>query len=90
MSNPDHEIALRLVSLVAKAHVKQLCEEGLTIAELGGGINQMHALAKEGGPGRSLVVLLCGPIPDDLIQSLGHYCEGLSQDLKTSGVLKEI
>lgn len=63
---------------------------GLTFAELNGAASFTCARASENGPSRSVVVLLAGPIPDDLVQMLGQYTQGLSQDLKNEGKLNSI
>jgi hypothetical protein len=85
-----HEHAIALLSEALRNDADQLCLAGLAFADLGGGICSMHALAGEKGSSRSVVVILNGPIPDDLVQALGQYAEALSQDLKTSGKLKTI
>jgi hypothetical protein len=88
MSNPNQ--AHLLIGKVLQAQTESLCMAGLTFAELNGAASFTCARASEGGPSRSVVVLLAGPIPDDLVQMLGQYTAGLSQDLKNEGKLQSI
>lgn len=79
-----------LIGTVLKAQTEALCMGGLTFAELNGAASFTCARAEEKGPARAVTVLLCGPIPDDLIQMLGQYTAGLSQDLKNDGKIQAI
>jgi hypothetical protein len=88
MSNPNQ--AHLLIGKVLQAQTESLCMAGLTFAELNGAASFTCARASESGPSRSVVVLLAGPIPDDLVQMLGQYTAGLSQDLKNEGKLQSI
>jgi hypothetical protein len=88
MSQPNQ--AHLLIGRVLAAQTEALCMAGLTFAELNGAASFTCARASENGPSRSVVVLLAGPIPDDLVQMLGQYTQGLSQDLKNEGKLNSI
>ena len=79
-----------LIGKVLQAQTEALCMAGLTFAELNGAASFTCARASDGAPHRSIVVLLCGPVPDDIIQMLGQYTAGLTQDLKNEGKLKQI
>ena len=64
---------------------------GLVYAELNGAASITVARASEKGKERSVCILMCGPIPDDIVQMLGGvHTGGLSQDLKNEGKLKLI
>lgn len=84
------EEAQLLLSKLYRAQAAELCQAGIAVADLGAGIAMMTALASETTKSRSVVMVVCGPIPDDLVESLGQYCRSLSQDLKTSGTIKTI
>ena len=84
--NPAH----KLLGAVLASQTEALCMSGLTFAELNGAASFTCARASETGPARSVVVLLAGPIPDDLVNMLGRYTSGLSQDLKNEGKLSII
>ena len=79
-----------LIGKVLQAQTEALCMAGLTFAELNGAASFTCARATEKGPARSVVVLLAGPIPADLVPMLGPYTSGLSQDLKNEGKLTSI
>ena len=66
---------------------ESLCGYGLAIAELGGGVALLSSLSGETSA-RSVVVVVCGSIPDDLVDSLRNYALGLIQDLETSGKIR--
>jgi hypothetical protein len=84
------DLARSLIATVLHAEAKNLAAGGIEFARLGGGVCLTHALAGENTKDRSVIVLICGPVPDDLIQSLGQYVQGLAQDMKLSGVIREI
>lgn len=79
-----------LIGEVLQAQTEALCMAGLTFAELNGAASFTCARTTDKGPARSVCVLLAGPIPDDLVQMLGQYTQGLSQDLKNEGKLQSI
>jgi hypothetical protein len=85
----SNEHAQKNLTAVYCAQVQDLCQSGLALADLGTGVSMLHALAgeEENSKSRSVVMVICGPIPDDLIEAMGQYCQALSQDLKTSGVI---
>lgn len=89
MSNFSDSAHLAMGKVLAM-HTNELCLGGLAFAELNGAASFTCARASESGPARSVAILLCGPIPDDLVQMLGQYCAGLAQDLKNEGKLKQI
>lgn len=83
-------LAHEAIGRILKAHTEELCMGGLAFAELNGAASFTCARASDDGPSRSVAILLCGPIPDDLVQMLGTYCQGMAQDLKNEGKLKQI
>jgi hypothetical protein len=88
MSEPHH--AHKMLGSVLAAQTEALCMSGLTFAQLNGAAAFSVARAEEGGPARSVVVLLAGPIPDDLVESIGEYLQATVQDLKSEGKLKTL
>lgn len=82
--------AHKLLGAVLASQTEALCMAGLNFAELNGAASFTCARAPETGPARSVVVLLAGPIPDDLVNMLGQYTSGLAQDLKNEGKLHTI
>ncbi len=86
----DKELAVGLLGRVFRSHAEAICMEGLSLSELGGAVCCTVAREKADTAHRSVVVVLCGPIPDDLIQMLGKYAGGLAYDLKNEKFIKDI
>jgi hypothetical protein len=84
------DIAHLLMGKVLADQTEGLCMAGLTFAELNGAATFTVARASEKSSARSIAILFAGPIPDDLVQMLGRYTAGLSQDLKNEGKIRTI
>lgn len=84
------ETAIAMLGAALSRDADTICKCALVLADLGGGVCCTQGLASETSSSRAVVVVVCGPIPDDLVEALGSYVGGLAQDLKTSGKIKTI
>ena len=71
----------RILGNNIRTEAEEINRQCCILAELGVGLCLCKAIAGE-GKSRACVVLVSGPIPDDLLAGLRKYVEGLAQDVQ--------
>jgi hypothetical protein len=88
--DPAQAAVVALMSASIGVRAAQLSLMTLDLAKVGGTFAFLDGNTSEDGKQSSVVMVIAGPIPKDLLDGLGNYCKGLLQDLKSGGNFTEI